>query len=86
MLWKSRRLSHAICGSPVCGEFLDKLSNCCNWWDDVDAWKRGMEEIDALAFEHKLTLSTHVPYHRDTPMSFNINQVEEYSTDLIQRV
>ncbi|GJT89848.1 putative DNA polymerase delta subunit 4-like protein [Tanacetum coccineum] len=61
ILWKSRRLSHAICGSPVCGIFLDKLSGCCNWSDDVDTWKRGMEKIDAVGFEHKLTLTTHVP-------------------------
>ncbi|GKA14722.1 caffeic acid 3-O-methyltransferase [Tanacetum coccineum] len=84
-LWKSRRLSHAICGSPVCGIFLDKLSGCCNWSDDVDTWKRGMEKIDAVGFEHKLTLTTHVPDHQDAPMNFNINQVEEFSTDLIQR-
>ncbi|PWA91635.1 separase [Artemisia annua] len=86
ILWKSRRLSHAICGSPICGVFLNNLSHYCDWSDDVDTWKRDMEDINAAGFEHKLTLSTHVPYHQDASMNISIiNQVEEFSTDLIQR-
>lgn len=82
MLWKSRRLSHTMCGSPICDVFLKK----CKWSTDVDIWKCYMEEIHEVGFEHKLNISSHVPYYQDPAIGTSIKQVKEVSTKLIKRV
>lgn len=82
MLWKSRRLSHTMCGSPICDVFLKK----CKWSTDVDIWKCYMEEIHEVGFEHKLNISSNVPYYQDPAIGTSIKLVKEDSTKLIKRV
>lgn len=75
-LWHSRRLSHTLCGSPVCELFLTALPNYC---DDGETWKSSMDDIDGVGFQHKLALSSHVTYHL-------INRVEQAATNLVKKV
>ncbi|GJR85603.1 hypothetical protein Tco_0209614 [Tanacetum coccineum] len=74
-VWHLRRVSHTFCGSPVCAVFLKRLSKYCGWYDDGETWKCGMNDIDAVGSQHKLALSSYVPYNQDSPGDLSINQV-----------
>ncbi|GJZ00862.1 hypothetical protein Tco_0518291 [Tanacetum coccineum] len=85
-LWRSRRVSHTFCGSPVCEVFLKRLSKYCGWYNDGETWKSGMNDIDAVGFQHKLALSSYVPYNQDSPGDLSINQVQQVATNQLQSV
>nr|GEV20146.1 reverse transcriptase domain-containing protein [Tanacetum cinerariifolium] len=68
-LWKSRRIFHEICGFPICGDFLNGLSNQDESWRRVNSSANNMEEIQ---FNHKLAIDK------------NNQQMKKLANDLIQ--
>lgn len=95
MLWESRRLSHALCVSPVCDELLMSLSrDYGEQFKSIDFWMHCLKESPPLLIGFQLNFSylfTSISWdscnHRTSFQSdITVDDAKQAAYELISRV